>query len=320
MVLSGRLETLEYGAYSLDATVRNGASSSVVTLWQRGLAFDNGWRANNGFGMLNTPAIDLSRQQYRFYVPTFPIAGLETEWIRNGNLQLQASVGSPGIYNGVRLAGFSRLGGRHLHGRRAVGPPPGMQAGFQMADAHGVETGSVRRGEPSNTNGALVVRRGSRGRTADERMQMNLLDSQANEGRHNLGAWFDGETRTGRYRHNYGVFRFEPNMLWGYTPINSDLLGGYYRVNYQSQQWIWAAGVDSVSSVTGNGRERPCSAPATRATRSTRRSASEAGRPCATRGATRPRPTPSSTRRASSAPRACRSISSPRRARSAASS
>src|SRR5450631_2535613 len=65
MVLSARLETLEYGAYTLDATVRGGGSNSVVTIFQRGLPFDNGWKANNGLGMLNTPAIDLSRQQYR---------------------------------------------------------------------------------------------------------------------------------------------------------------------------------------------------------------------------------------------------------------
>ncbi len=84
-------------------------------------------------------------------------------------------------------------------------------------------------------------------------MQFNFIDSQSNEGRHNLGAWFDGETRVGRYRQNFGVFRFERDMSWGYIPVNSDLLGGYYRVNYSSQQWIWAAGLDSVGSVTGRG-------------------------------------------------------------------
>src|SRR5260221_518798 len=84
-------------------------------------------------------------------------------------------------------------------------------------------------------------------------MQLNMIDSQANEGRHNLGAWFDAETRSGRYRQNYGAFRFEPDMSWGYVPINRDLLGGYYRVNYSSQQWSWALGLDGVSSVTGRG-------------------------------------------------------------------
>ena len=252
LVMSARLETLEYGAYSLDATLRNGSNSSVFTLWQRALAFDNGWRANNGAGMLNTPSIDLARQQYRFFVPTFPIVGVDSEWIRSGNVQLQASFGAPGIYNGLRIAGFSRLGGEILTAGAQWSPEPHMLAGFQMADARSVETGVDNTGAPSNTSarsvyGALAYSAG------DDRLQFNMIDSQSNEGRHNLAAWFDGEMRTGRYRHNFGVFRFEPDMSWGYIPINRDLLGGYYRVNYSSQQWIWAVGLDSVSTVTGRG-------------------------------------------------------------------
>jgi hypothetical protein len=251
MVLSGRLETLEYGSYTLDATVRGNGSQSVVTLYQRGLPFDNGWKANNGLGMLNTPAIDLSRQQYRFYVPTFPIAGLETEWIRNGNLQLQASVGSPGVYSGLRVAGFTRLDGTVFTAGAQWAPTPGVQAGVQMADARGVQSG-LNADDPLTSArtwyGALALQDGP-----NARIQLNALDSQANEGRHDLAVWIDGEARDGRYRHNYGVFRFEPNMFWGYTPINSDLMGGYYRLNYQSQQWIWALGLDSVTSVTSAG-------------------------------------------------------------------
>jgi hypothetical protein len=38
-------------------------------------------------------------------------------------------------------------------------------------------------------------------------------------------------------------------------PFVDDTVGGYYRVNYQSQQWLWTAGIDSVSSVSGNGIE-----------------------------------------------------------------
>jgi hypothetical protein len=251
MVMSGRLETLEYGVFSVDATVRNGTSSSVFTLWQRGLAFDNGWIANNGAGMLNTPTIELARQQYRFFIPTFPIVGAQTEWIRNGELQLQAGYGSPGLYNGLRLAGFSRLGGQVATGGAQWSLEPQVQVGFQVADARDVEAGVGDEGAGKTTArsfyGAIAWASG------DDRMQFNVIDSKANAGRHNLGTWFDAETRSGRLRQNYGAFRFEPDMSWGHIPINRDLLGGYYRVNYSSQQWIWAAGLDSVSSVTGRG-------------------------------------------------------------------
>ncbi|MGZ5079727.1 MAG: hypothetical protein ACXWBT_09320 [Usitatibacter sp.] len=253
LVMGGRLDTPDIGAFTFDGTLRNSpGSTNVFTLWQRGLPFDDGWRANNGAGMLNTPAIDLSRQQFRFYLPTFPIAGVATEWLQRGSLQLQASVGEPGLYNGLRVSGFSRLGGSLLTGGAQWTPSADFQAGFQLVDAGNVQTGSETNG-PSQSISARTWYGAMAWQDAGIRTQVNVLDSEANDGRHNMGLWMDGEMRQGRFRHNYGAFRFEPNMFWGYTPINSDLLGGYYRINYQSQQWIWAAGLDSVGSVTDHG-------------------------------------------------------------------
>ncbi len=251
LVMSGRLDTLEYGAFSLDATVRaNPSSSSVFTLWQRALPFDNGWRANNGLGTLNTPGLELSRQQYRFFLPTFPILGVETEWLGAGGLQLQASAGAPGTFSGVRLPGFARLGGDVFTAGAQWNPSPHWQAGFQLADARDVQTG-LDAGD-AKTNARSWYAAGA-WQDGGDHVQVNLIDSQASNSRHNIGGWLDGDYRLARYRHNYGVFRFDPQLFWGYSPINSDLQGGYYRVNYQSQQWIWAAGLDSVSSVSGRG-------------------------------------------------------------------
>src|SRR5262249_24857688 len=111
LVLSGRLDSLEYGAFSADATIRADGATSVLSFWQRGLAFDHGWVANNGVGMLNTPTIDLSRNQYRFFMPTFTTLGAQTEWLQGDRIQLQVSAGTPGLFDGLRVPGFSRLGG-----------------------------------------------------------------------------------------------------------------------------------------------------------------------------------------------------------------
>lgn len=249
MVLAARLDTLQYGALSLDATLRGAGTASVVTVWQRGLAFDNGWVANNGLGTLNTPAIDLTRNQFRFYLPTFPVLGVSTEWLHKADLQLQASIGTPGQYDGIRVAGFSRLGGSVATAGAQLRVDSNLTIGAQMADARDVPT-QLDTTQPSPKISARSFIVAALWHDKDGQLQFNLLDSEQEASRHGLAAWADGERREGRLMQNYGIFRFEPNMTWGYTPINSDLQGGYYRVSYTSQQWNWSLGVDGVAPVS----------------------------------------------------------------------
>lgn len=254
MVLSARLDTLEYGAFTVDATVRGSGSQGIATLWQRAMPFDRGWIANNGLGMLNTPMIDMARQQFRFYLPTFPIAGASTEWIRQGSMQLQASIGEPGTYNGLRLSGFSGLGGQLLTAGAQWNAARDVQVGAQVIDARDVQAG-LDTGSGAGRTSARTVYGGWAWHDATQRLQINALDSQAGAAPHRMGIWADGETAAGRLRHNYGAFRFDHGLTWGYTPVNGDLQGAYYRVNYSSLQWTWSGGVDSVGSVTGQGLE-----------------------------------------------------------------
>jgi hypothetical protein len=125
---------------------------------------------------------------------------------------------------------------------------------MQVVDARDVESGFDTGSPGGKTSarawyGAMAINEGP------NRFQLNALDSQSGDRRHNLGLWLDAESIFGRFRHNYGAFRFEPDLTWGYAPINRDLQGAYYRVNYASQQWIWSAGADSVGSITGRGTE-----------------------------------------------------------------
>ena len=67
--LSAAIDTPNYGALSIDATARVRPGSFIGTIVQRGLAFDNDWRANNSIGITTTLGIDLARSQYRFFIP-----------------------------------------------------------------------------------------------------------------------------------------------------------------------------------------------------------------------------------------------------------
>jgi hypothetical protein len=251
LALSARLDSIEYGAFTLDAAVRtNAGSNNVATLWQRGMPFEGGWRANNGVGTLNTPSIDLARQQFRFFVPTTPVLGAQTEWLNNNGVQLQAGIGEPGVYNGLRVAGFSRLGGTLATAGVQLALARDLTVGLQVADARNV-------GSELTDGSTKVDARSVFGAMAfggpDNHWQLNFVDSQSGEGRHNLGVWLDGEFRDGRYKHNWGLFHFDPEVSWGYTPINRDVVGQYYRVDYHSQQWVWSAGVDNIDPVSDRG-------------------------------------------------------------------
>jgi hypothetical protein len=248
--LSGRIDTPDFGAFTLDGSLRVNPGAGIVTLSQRAMPFDRGWLANNSVGNVYTPAIDLSRNQYRFYIPTFPVRGASTEWLHDGDLQLQASVGEPGIFDGLRLSGFESLHGSVTTAGAQWNDGGHWQTGVQFAGAHDVDL------NPGATDPAQILSASSfyaAGAWQDggTRIQANLLDSDAERVRHGIGIWLDGETRQDRYRHNYGAFRLDPDLFWGYQQVASDLQGAYYRLSYQDQRWQWDGGVDLVDSVTG---------------------------------------------------------------------
>jgi hypothetical protein len=252
--LGGRIDTQDYGAFSLDSTVRIRPGSTIFTLSQRAMPFDHDWLANNSVGNVYTPAIDLSRSQYRFYIPTAPVRGATTEWLHNGDLQVQASVGEPGVFDGLRLLGFEPLGGSLTTAGAQWNDGSHWSAGVQFADARNVNPGPLVSSTAPPISAQSLFAAGA-WQDGGTRIQANVVESDADSGRHAVGIWLDGETRQDRYRNNYGFFRLDPDMVWGYQQIASDLQGGYYRLSYQDQRWQWDGGVDVVGTVSGKGPE-----------------------------------------------------------------
>ena len=250
---TGFLDTPQYGALSIDATARVRPGSFIATIVQRDLAFDGDWRANNSLGVVTTLGIDLTRSQYRFYLPTFPALGGTTEWIHDGDVQLQASVGEPGNFDGFRLSGFQSLHGSLATAGAQWAFAPQWQAGIQYVQAQGVDS-------PYGVNGGTIDSRAAFASLAwsgaTTRLQANVLASDATslgESVRANGVWFDGSTVWDRANHHYGMFRLEPGLAWGYQPINNDVEGAYYRIAYQSLRWQVDGGIDSVYSVSGRG-------------------------------------------------------------------
>lgn len=263
IAVNAQFETQRYGAYSINGVLRNEPSGKAGVILQRRLPFDGGWYANNGLGTLYTPSIDLARNQYRFYIPTFPVFGVSTEWIRKDNLQLQFATGNPGIFDGIQLNGFSQLGGTMTMGGAQWNVSPHWQIGAQMVSMNKVSNAVSGTsfndffGLPPSANNTKMTGESFYGTAAwqgeNSRIQANLLHSQNNLNSNATGIWLDAKKRLGRVTHNAGIFRLGLDLSWGYTPISNDIEGVYYRANYNSRQWLLDGGFDAVKSISGDG-------------------------------------------------------------------
>ncbi len=262
VIARAQWETVAYGAWSLDASARTGGSNlgpseqgqgGVVSLRQRGMPFDGGWQADNALGDLNTPDISLARIQPRFYLPTAPIQGLATEWRGPSGLQVVAGGGVPGLYDGIEVPNFRTLNGSTATAGAEWSPASQWTVGAQLIEAHDVNlaVGPVIDGATlvSSATGLLSAAWADRG----EHVQLNLLDGGVSAKPSSVGAWVDGSIAQGRFLQNAGLFRIDPNMTWGNQLISNDAQGGYYRLNYQSRQWLADVGIDEVRSVSGLG-------------------------------------------------------------------
>ena len=262
VVVRSQGETTAYGVWTLDASARTGGAGlghsaqgqeGAVTLRQRAIPFDGGWQADNGVGDLNSPDINLARVQPRFYLPTGPMQGVVTEWRGPSSFQLVAGGGVPGLYDGIEVPGFRTLGGSTATAGAQWAPASNWVVGGQLIEAHDVSLNASPATDPSSrlssTSGLLTAAwQGSR-----ESAQLNLINGNISGNRNSSGGWLDSSISQGRFLQNLGIFRIDPNLMWGNQLIANDVQGGYYRLVYQRRQWFADFGIDEVRSVSGRG-------------------------------------------------------------------
>jgi hypothetical protein len=257
-VAKSQWETAGYGAWSLDASARTGGSDAgtseqgqggVITLRQRGMPFDGGWQADNGLGDLNSPDIALARLQPRFYLPTGPMQGAATEWHGPSDVQIVAGGGVPGLYDGIEVPNFRTLDGSTATAGAQWSPAPHWTLGGQFIEAHDVNLSVGQFVEGSSLISSDTGLLSAAWQDHDERLQFNVLDGDVSGKGSAIGSWVDGSVVQGRIQQSAGLFRIDPNLTWGNQLIASDAQGGYYRLDYQSRQWLADIGVDEVRSV-----------------------------------------------------------------------
>ena len=258
--LGGMIDTPNFGAITVDANLRTAGgygddAGSLITVYQLGLPMNGDWRVDNALGAFNTPAVDLARNQYRFYVPSIVNNGLATEWRNNSSgLQLHASAGQPGQLGGIYVPTFEDLGGRQVSAGVQWNGDGGWSVALQGVDVDDVQPGLIMP-TSSSTLSALSLLGAVAWRTPDTRVQLNLLGSAEGDAGNQTGAWLDTGLTYGRVQHMAGAFRMDPELVWGHLAMPSNLQGGYYRAAFQSRQWLLDGGVDFVTPLEGDGSD-----------------------------------------------------------------
>ncbi|HTC16254.1 MAG TPA: carboxypeptidase-like regulatory domain-containing protein [Steroidobacteraceae bacterium] len=265
-ILDAQWDTAAYGAFSADGGVRLGSSdrpgvvdygTGSFSLHQRGMAFDDGWLADNALGDINTPLIDLAHLQPRFILSPGPMEGFDSVWHGPSGLEIVAGGGEPGIFDGIKIPLFNALGGSTGTLGAQWSPAPQWAFGGELAAARDTPLyfqpalqnvpASVSSERIDSTTGYLTAA----WQTGASRAQLNLIDGSLDGNGNSAGAWLDAAHTSGAYTQSYGAFYIDPNLAWGNQLMTSNAEGGYYRVDFQSRRWLWDFDVDQVDTVSG---------------------------------------------------------------------
>jgi len=268
VVADAQWDTASFGAWSADLGARTGGTQrsaagnaygdASFALHQRAMPFDDGWQLDNALGDINTPLIDLARQQARFLLTSAPMQGFDTEWRGPAGLQLLAGGGEPGIYEGIKVPTFQTLGGTTGTLGAQWAPAPHWSFGGELAAARDV---TLYYESLDNTATTATLPRftsntgylGAGWQDGGTHAQLNMIDGSVDGLGNAFGAWLDAATTGGPFTNAFGLFRIDPNLAWGNQVITNDVEGGYFRLGYQTRRWVADIGVDQVGSVSGSG-------------------------------------------------------------------
>lgn len=261
LAFGGFMETNDLGAVSIEGVVFHGDRMAEgdaswrgrATLWQRGLAMPGGWSVDSGLGVVNTALPRLLQDQYRFFLPSVPLLGLASEWtLKERGLSWQVAAGRGGVFNGGVINGFETGDGSAASAGAQWNWSPDWSGAVSLLATDG-RIVPASQGLPGLQNGdtrALVFGNRWRGTRDELGIMVQASDTAADT---STGAWFDARASRGRWTHRYGAFHLEPGLAWGAWPINNDVRGAYYRLDFNRARWSWNASIDRIDSISGEG-------------------------------------------------------------------
>ena len=254
LIFHARRETRDYGEFELLATLRSDRPSDDarddtttggrLTLRQYGFALNENWLLDNSAGVLRSDADPVLSSSYRFNLPSTLVSGVKN-WSRNGRTQLRFSAGKIGSLGTGQIEDFDTTSGTLASmGASHVIDDHWLLSGQVLALSKADDT-------PDNESGAVALQYQS-----DDRRHRyvghTLLDSDSGN-----GVWLDGDNQLGRWRHRYGIFWLEPDLLWSDASLTDDQQGLYTRSELRSPRYNLTVGTDFNENNVDDRADRP---------------------------------------------------------------
>jgi len=250
--VSFRQATPNFGWLDFQAAITNQTddpgpdvgSGDVLRLAQTDLPLTRRWFMDNVLGQTPAPAPANVAISYRLRLPAPLISGLATRASHDGTT-VGAAAGDLGILRGQTFPVFESTTGSVSGVAATQQFNPHWGGGLQLWD---VKDALVGTRIDSHTSLAGMVE--YRDPVAKQLGQLHLL---SNGGGTN-GLWLDGETIRGRWQHNYGAFRLDPDLLWidDTYAIPNDQQGMYWNGTYQTFRWGVRGGADFLETNIDN--------------------------------------------------------------------
>jgi len=241
VLLHWQRETLDYGEFHLEASGRKSNSDQVFTdnsgsgrfiLNQYGFVIDENRVMDNTLGVLRSNSDPMITGSFRLNLTSTLLAGGQTRVSNDGLSTLYATTGRIGRLDAGQIQGFDFEDGEQY----GLGYSRQLDANWR-AGAHLVKVSGS-----DNTEDHQSVATAVQYLSPDENNRYVghvLVDSEGQ-----YGVWADGDSRVNRWRHRYGLFRLEPELLWSDNEPNNDQQGGYLRSEITHLRYNLTAGLD----------------------------------------------------------------------------
>jgi hypothetical protein len=249
--LAYRRETPEYGELFVDGMLRrydrapgepetdfNRPWGGRLTLFQTGFALTERARADNALGVVRVLPSALIGSSYRFPLPSSLAVG-GTSVVSSAEREVRVVGGGLGRIDGFTGQAFTRV--------------PGQLAGIGYLERFGerLQLGgqaySVRGTGFTPDHDTYTLAAGyARSPTGRYKAQW-LHDSLGHD-----GGWLEGDEVALGLRHRFGVYRFEPGLLWTDVQIANDRQGAYWRGDYRSLALTASGGLEVDQSNVDN--------------------------------------------------------------------